>query len=115
MLKYLLACSAAVLLFGGCASTPKSEEQSETMPSDPPKQAETAKPSAADEHKNAVAEVARLQAEAEKDPMTAPWTGPNGGVPPWDKVKSDLFPGAFTKGLALLKAEVAAVAANPEP
>jgi peptidyl-dipeptidase Dcp len=63
----------------------------------------------------AVAEVARLRAEAEKDPLLVPWTGPYGGVPPWDQVAADKFPAAFTAGLALLLAEVDVIAENPEP
>jgi peptidyl-dipeptidase Dcp len=62
----------------------------------------------------ALDEIARLRAEAANDPMLAEWSGPYGGVPPWDQVKAELFPVAFEKGLALLKAEVAAIAANPQ-
>lgn len=64
---------------------------------------------------SARAQVAQLEAEALKDPMLAPWSGPYGGVPPWDQVKAELFPGAFAKGLALLKAEIAVIAAHPAP
>ena len=31
--------------------------------------------------------------------LTAPWTGPFGGVPAWDKLDIDLFPGAFTEAM----------------
>lgn len=34
------------------------------------------------------------------NPLLAPWTGPYGGVPPWDKVKPELFPAAFEAALA---------------
>ncbi len=47
--------------------------------------------------------------------MLAPWTGPYGGVPPWDKVAVDKFAPAFTKGLELMLAEVDLIATNPEP
>ncbi len=60
-------------------------------------------------------EVAKLAAKADKDPILAPWTGPYGGVPPWDRVKADKFPPAFTLGLSLLQAEIDAIAANPAP
>ncbi len=60
-------------------------------------------------------EVARLRAEADTNPMLAPWTGPYGGVPPWDQVAVDKFGPAFTKGLALLLAEIDVIATNPEP
>ncbi|MBA4748700.1 MAG: M3 family metallopeptidase [Sphingopyxis sp.] len=45
--------------------------------------------------------------------LTANWTGPYGGVPPWDKMQPDLFPGAFEAGMAEVKAEVAAIINNP--
>ncbi len=65
-------------------------------------------------YEKAKAEVARLRQEADADPMLAAWPGPYGGVPPWDKVKADLFPAAFTKGVALRAAEVDVIANNPE-
>ena len=66
-------------------------------------------------HRAAVAEVAKLTARADGNPMLAAWSGPYGGVPPWDRVKAESFPAAFELGLSLLLAEVAAVAENPEP
>ena len=59
--------------------------------------------------------VSSLKAKADADPMLAEWTGPFGGVPPWDKAKADLFPAAFQTGLDLLLAEVDVIAQNPEP
>lgn len=58
------------------------------------------------------AEVTRLQAGAATDPLLAPWTGPHGGVPPWDQVKAERFPPAFTKAMALVKAEIAVIASD---
>jgi peptidyl-dipeptidase Dcp len=72
-------------------------------------------PPAEDPSAKAKAEVERLRAAADKDPMLAAWTGPYGGVPPWDKVKSELFGPAFTTGIALRAAEVDVIANNPEP
>jgi len=60
-------------------------------------------------------EVSRLAAEAAQDPLLAEWTGPYGGVPPWDKVSTDRFPAAFELGVALRAAEFAAIADNPAP
>ena len=57
-------------------------------------------------YEKAKLEVKRLQTEADKDVLLAVWTGPYGGVPPWDKVKIEGFPGAFATALALLAAEV---------
>jgi peptidyl-dipeptidase Dcp len=58
---------------------------------------------------------AKLIAAADADPMLAAWTGPHGGVPPWDKAKADLFPKAFQTGLDLLLAEIDDIANNPDP
>jgi peptidyl-dipeptidase Dcp len=65
-------------------------------------------------HKQAEAKIAELKAKADADPLLAAWTGPWGGVPPWDKAKAEAFPAAFETGLALLTAEVDAIATNPE-
>ena len=61
------------------------------------------------------AEVTRLTALADADPMLAPWTGPHGGVPPWDKAKADLFPTSFQTGIDLLLAQIDDIASNTEP
>jgi len=49
------------------------------------------------------------------NPLLAEWTGPYGGVPPWDKVRPDLFPQAFQYGIDEQRREVLAIASNPEP
>ena len=49
------------------------------------------------------------------NPLLLPWPGPYGGVPPWDAVRPELFPDAFERAIALQRAEVAAISANPEP
>jgi peptidyl-dipeptidase Dcp len=63
----------------------------------------------------ALAEVKRLTELADQQVLLAPWSGPYAGVPPWDKVKVGEFPKAFETSLALLLAEVDAIAENPEP
>jgi peptidyl-dipeptidase Dcp len=47
------------------------------------------------------------------NPLLADWTGPYGGVPPWDKVRPDFFPQAFTVALDERAAEYARIASNP--
>ncbi|MFV0921118.1 M3 family metallopeptidase [Sphingomonas parapaucimobilis] len=47
------------------------------------------------------------------NPLIAPWTGPYGGVPPWDKVKPELFPSAFEAALAERKQDYDRIANNP--
>ncbi len=63
----------------------------------------------------AAAEVTRLTAIADQDPLLMAWTGPHGGVPPWDKLNVAGFGKAFETGLALVLAEVDVIAENPEP
>ena len=50
---------------------------------------------------------------SEREPLLAPWTGPFGGVPPWDLVEPDRFLGAFELAVAEAKAEIDAIAVNP--
>jgi peptidyl-dipeptidase Dcp len=47
--------------------------------------------------------------------LLADWTGPFGGVPPWDKVETKLFAPAVEKAGELLLGEVDAIAENPAP
>ena len=46
--------------------------------------------------------------------LLQPWTGPYDGVPPWDKVRPELFKPAFMTAIDLQRAEIAAIVANPE-
>lgn len=66
-------------------------------------------------HEAAQAEVARLRAQADQNPLLAAWSGPYDGVPPWDRAKSDAIGPAFTLGLQLLMAEIDVIATNPAP
>ena len=66
-------------------------------------------------YENAKAEVERLKKAGDQDVLLAPWQGPYGGVPPWDKVKLADFGNAFMNGLALQQAEIDVIANNPEP
>ncbi len=45
--------------------------------------------------------------------LLQPWTGPHGGVPPWDKVTPEGFPPAFAAASDELRAEIRAIAENP--
>jgi peptidyl-dipeptidase Dcp len=44
------------------------------------------------------------------NPLLAEWTGPYGGVPPWDQVRPELFPQAFEVALAERRAEYERIA-----
>ena len=47
--------------------------------------------------------------------LLAPWTGPNGGVPPWDKIDNKLFQPAVEQAAQMLLDQVDAIASNPQP
>lgn len=51
----------------------------------------------------------------ETSELLAPWTGPYGGVPPWNLVRPTEFKAAFEAAIALAQANIAAIADNPEP
>jgi peptidyl-dipeptidase Dcp len=46
------------------------------------------------------------------DALLAPWTGPHGGFPRFDRVKVDAFKPAMMKAIDLYRAEIAAIAGN---
>jgi peptidyl-dipeptidase Dcp len=52
---------------------------------------------------------------AVKNPLLAPWTGPYGGVPPFDRVKVEQFKPALEAAMAEALAAVDAIAADPAP
>jgi len=54
-------------------------------------------------------------APAAVNPLLAPWSGPHGGVPPFDRAEPGLFPEAFERGIELRRAEIERIAANPAP
>lgn len=49
------------------------------------------------------------------NPLLQQWTGPHGGVPPWDQVRPELFKGAFDAAIEEQRREIAAITANPAP
>ena len=49
------------------------------------------------------------------NPLLAPWTGPYGGLPPFDRVRAQHLAPALRTAMAENLREVAAIAANPEP
>ncbi len=48
-------------------------------------------------------------------PLLTPWTGPYGGVPPWDAVRVEDFEPAFDVAIEAAAHEIDAIANNPEP
>ena len=49
------------------------------------------------------------------NPLLAAWTGPYGGVPPWDRVRPEDFPEAFEVAIEARRTEIRAIAENPDP
>jgi len=49
------------------------------------------------------------------EPLLAPWTGPYGGVPPFDKIKVKDFKPALLKGMDLSRKDLAAIADSKDP
>ncbi len=58
---------------------------------------------------------AHAATSAAVNPLTAPWTGPYGGLPPFDKVKVSDFPSALDAAIAEARTETEAIANNPAP
>jgi peptidyl-dipeptidase Dcp len=62
----------------------------------------------------AVPLMAATEPGASPNPLLAPWTGPYGGVPAFDKVRIEDFKPALEKAMADELAELDAIAGNPE-
>ena len=58
--------------------------------------------------------VAAAEPASPRNPVLAPWTGPFGGVPPFDKVRIEDFKPALEAAMADELAELDAIAKNPE-
>ena len=56
-----------------------------------------------------------LAATAADNPLLAPWSGPHGGVPPFDKIKVEQFEPAFEAAMAEQLAEIDAITAQTAP
>ena len=109
MTSHRLARYLLLALLASCRTTPSA------TPAAPAPTAPVSDPPTAPPPRPALAEVARLTAKADQDVLLAAWTGPYGGVPPWDKVQVSAFPAAFGLGIELQLAEVEAIASDPEP
>lgn len=47
--------------------------------------------------------------------LLQPWTGPHGGVPPFDLIVPEMFPPALDMAFDMMRAEIRAIAENPAP
>jgi peptidyl-dipeptidase Dcp len=103
MKKHLIAaCLVALAPIAGCQTSSTGSHGTETA-------------SAATPYQNAQAEVARLTNLASQNVLAAPWTGPYGGVPPFDHADPAAMPAALQLAIDLQAAEINAIAANPAP
>ncbi|MFM9026310.1 MAG: M3 family metallopeptidase, partial [Planctomycetaceae bacterium] len=59
--------------------------------------------------------MAAMPAPPADNPLLAPWTGPCGGVPPFDRVRPEHFEPAFAVAMAEQVRAVEAIAADPGP
>src|SRR5687768_1400592 len=89
-MKAFLLASAAVLALGACT----------TVTDEPVAAAAEAEPAAVPVPDNI---------------LLAAWSGPYDGVPPFDRVRPDLFPEAFQFAIDERAREVRAITANPAP
>ena len=87
-MRHFLIAGASLLALLGCASSTTA-----TAPTAPVAQAAPAVPA---------------------NPLLTEWTGPYGGVPPWDQVKPELFPEAFTFAIAEQRREIEAIVNNED-
>jgi peptidyl-dipeptidase Dcp len=99
-MKALFLASVAALALGGCTTMNDQELGS------------TAATAAAPDMQAAPAAAAPA---VPSNILLAEWTGPYDGVPPWDQVKPELFPGAFEFALDERRREIAAIVGNSEP
>ena len=95
MLKSALLAGSSLLLLASCATVPAAEPA-------------TTPPAVAD-----AAPVAAAPAVPD-NVLLAEWTGPYGGVVPWDKVKVSDFPEALTFAIDEQRREYRAIADNAE-
>lgn len=102
----LAALASAAL--AGCATT-----TSEPMTA--PSIAESAAPPEAAPAADSIPAVAALPPDLAANPIAAPWEGPYGGVPDFDRVRADQFVPAFDGALKLRQRDIAAIAGNPAP
>jgi peptidyl-dipeptidase Dcp len=97
MRKVLLGCASILALLPSCGSPP------EAAPPAPTAAAPTPSPTM-------TASTAPPRAD---NPLTAKWTGPHGGVPPFAHVKVEDFKPAFETAMDRWRKELAVIAADP--
>ena len=119
--KIPLTLSASTLAMGagltGCTTTDMQDTQtlaSARSETDDARRADTMENDAMNSASTASASTASASTVS-ANPLTAKWTGPFEGVPPWDKLDPELFPAAFEEAMADVRTEIHAVRDNPAP
>jgi peptidyl-dipeptidase Dcp len=92
-LKALLLASAAAFSLSACTAARTDTAPAAAAPAEAP---------------------AAAQVQVPDNILLAGWTGPHDGVPPWDRVKPELFPEAFQFAIDERRREVASIADNSE-
>ncbi|HRI71091.1 MAG TPA: M3 family metallopeptidase, partial [Polyangium sp.] len=104
MRKYVVFFGISTLaLLAACASAPEPQDAAKVSTVAPPDKPPTATP---EPPKNT---------STMTNPLLEKWTGPFGGVPPFAKVKVDLFASAIAAGMDEERKEIDAVAKNAAP
>ncbi len=104
MRKYVAFFGISTLaLLAACASAPEPQDPAKVSTVAPPDKPPTATPEPP------------KSTSTMTNPLLEKWTGPFGGVPPFAKVKVDLFASAIAAGMDEERKEIEAVAKNAAP
>lgn len=104
MRKYMLVFGVSTLALAACAGNPEPHNEAKATPSATATATTTAPPTATSTAPTTMT-----------NPLLENWTGPFGGVPPFAKVKVDLFASAITAGMDEQRREIDAVVKNTAP
>ena len=98
MRNFLLAGAAALIGAGACATTGQTTDTGGAPAASAPAPVQVSP---------------QAQEVLRTNPVIREWTGPYGGVPPWDQVRPEHFPAAFQAGIDVRQAEYDAITNNP--
>ena len=98
-------------LAAGCSSTRDTADGTETMPANPPAMTDTTATTAT----TTTTATATPPAAVSDNPLLRPWTGPYGGVPPFDEVRVEHFKPALEASMAEALANIERIANDPAP
>lgn len=125
-MRRILLAGAGVFALAACSSPESDTAETDTVETvdvaaaettnadDAIEEAATVEPEAATTE-DAAAETELAAIDLDTHPMSRPWTGPYGGVPPFDVVVVSEFEPVLTAAMDAQLAEIDAIASNPEP